>query len=246
MDFEEKKNQTENGDAEIPAPKRDYSLPVSILVAAILISGSILYAVGARNAPPKGSELAALGAPQAAGPRATLEIGGRDVVLGDPNAPVAFIEYGDYQCPFCAKLFNETEGLLRDEYVKTGKVKMVYRDFPLDGIHPYARPAAEAAQCAKDQGKFWAFHDALYERQAEIPSLKFASLAGELGMDSAAFGECVDSGKHKDAVEAEFQSGISLGVNSTPTVFVNGEKVIGSQPYETFKEAIERALSASG
>lgn len=91
------------------------------------------------------------------------DISGRDVVLGEQNAPVTLIEYGDYQCPFCARYFMEVEPLLREEYIKTGKVKMVFRNYPFLG--PESVSAAEAAECAKDQGQFWAFHDALYNAE---------------------------------------------------------------------------------
>lgn len=91
--------------------------------------------------------------------------GERDVILGDPNAPVTVIEYGDYQCPFCARFFTDVEPFIRDEYIKTGKVKMVFRNYAFLG--PESVDAAEAAECAKDQGKFWEFHDALYEAEAE-------------------------------------------------------------------------------
>jgi protein-disulfide isomerase len=92
-------------------------------------------------------------------------LGARDVILGDPNAPVTFIEYGDYQCPFCARFFTDVEPLIRDQYVKTGKVKIIFRSYPFLGAESTA--AAEAAECAKDQGKFWEYHDALYTAESQ-------------------------------------------------------------------------------
>ena len=219
---------------------RDYFLPVSILAAAVMISGSILYTVG-RNDNARNPGLAAIGGVGAPDVSA-IELSGRDVILGDPDAPVTFVEYGDFQCPFCRQIFMDTEKALRDEYVKTGKMKMVYRDFPLDSIHPYARSAAEAAECAKDQGKYWAYHDALYERQSSIPSMDFVDLAKELGFDTASFGQCFTSGQYRDDVEKDFQGGIALGVQSTPTVFVNGFKLVGAQPLADFREIIESEL----
>src|SRR5438445_241821 len=123
-----------------------------------MISGSIVYLVGSKNN-------AALQAGQnqngAAAVAAGLPpVGGRDVVLGDANAPVTFIEYGDYQCPFCGQFFTQVESKLRDSYAKTGRVKMVFRSFQFLG--PESTAAAGAAECAKDQSKFWSYHDALY------------------------------------------------------------------------------------
>ena len=91
-----------------------------------------------------------------------------DAVLGDPNAPITMIIFGDYQCPFCGQAFRTSEAQVREEYVDTGKVKMVYRDFPITNIHPAAVPAAEAAQCAGSQGKYWEYHDALFENQERL------------------------------------------------------------------------------
>ena len=157
---------------------------------------------------------------------------------------MTLIEYGDYQCPFCGKMFEETEKKLREEYIKTNKVQMVYRDFPLDSIHPFARLAAEAANCAKDQGKFWLYHDTLFERQSQIPSMDFGKIANELGLNKTVFQECVAGGKYKDKVEQDLQGGIAIGVNSTPTTVVNGQALVGAQPYESFKTAIEEALKS--
>ncbi len=210
-------------------------LAISILAAAVIVGGSVIYSANL-----KGGD---------ANPNTNNTTPGvdDDVILGDPKAPVTLIEFGDYQCPFCLKLFEETEGKLREEFVKTGELKMVYRDFPLDQIHPFARPSAEAAECARDQGKYWTYHDALFEKQKELASLDFTILAGELGLDTAQFKSCVDTRKYKDEVEKDYQDGIAAGVTGTPGNFiVSGEFVKylpGALPYEAFKAAIEEALA---
>lgn len=216
-----------------------------------MIAGSIIYLVGNKNANPA-PQMAGNGGAQnqlaAVGAVANLEIGGRDVVLGDPNAPVALIEYGDYQCPFCGKFFSEVDLKLRDEYIKSGTVKMVFRDFAFLG--PESDAAAAAAECAKDQKQFWAYHDALYtteiadgkENSGNLTRDLFMKLASGLKMDTAAFTACLDAGKYTNQVSQDSDAARSLGVNSTPTVFINGQKFTGAQPYADFKAAIDTAL----
>ena len=137
-------------------------LPVSILVAAVMISGSILYAVN-RTPSAAGPTPSAGNNAQAPDLTALLALGERDAILGDPNAPVTFIEYSDFQCPFCGRLHSGTMPQVRDQYIKTGKVKVVYRHMAFLG--PESIDAAEASECAKDQGKFWAFHDELFDAE---------------------------------------------------------------------------------
>lgn len=213
-------------------------LAISILAAAVIVGGSVIYSA---NIASEVEEVADTNSK-------TPDIGG-NVILGDSRAPVTLIEFGDYQCPFCFKLFKETEERLREDYIKTGKLNMVWRDFPLDQIHPFARPAAEAAECARDEGKYWTYHDALFEKQKELASLDFTILAGELGLDTAQFQSCVDTRKYQDEVEKDYQDGIAAGVTGTPGNFiVSGEFVKylpGALPYEAFKAAIEEALTSN-
>ena len=145
----------------VATPRRDYLLPASIIAAGVMISGSIVYLVGSKNSPQVAGlpqdQLAAVGT---VGP---AEVGGRDAILGDPDAPVTIIEYGDFQCPFCARFHEQVSPRLREEYIKTGKARMVFRNFQFLG--PESVAAAEAAECAKDQGKFWTYHDAIYDEE---------------------------------------------------------------------------------
>jgi len=163
-------------------------------------------------------------------------------VLGEDSAKVLVVEYSDFQCPFCSKFFQQTEGQIITEYVKTGKIKFVYKDFPLDSIHPYARPAANAARCAGEQGKFWEYHDYIFNNQARLSSTVFKDFAKELKLDETKFSQCLDAGKYASAVEANFQEGIKFGVQGTPTTFVNGKRIVGAQPYSVIKAAIDAEL----
>lgn len=226
--------------------KKDYLLPASILIAAVLISGSIVYVVGGKNS--AGREgLANLDA--ALGTDAHLAISERDVILGNPGAPVTFIEYGDYQCPFCGRFFAETEGQIRENYIKTGKVKMVYRNFAFLGPESFA--AAEAAECAKDQKQFWAFHDLLYgeeykdgeEHNGNLNRDLFVKLAANLKLDTKAFAECVDNKKYASQIQNDSSDAQAAGVNSTPTIFVNDERIQGALPYASFKAVIDNFLN---
>jgi len=227
---------------------KNNTLPVSILVAAVLISGSIIYAVGVFNSGGRAGKTSADLKSAAADQALKQEISPRDVVLGDPKAPVTLIEYGDYQCPFCGKFFKDVEPPLRENYIKTGKVKMVFRNFQFLG--PESTNAAEAAECAKDQGKFWTYHDALYaaelkdgeENNGNLKKELFIALAKSAGLDINAFTSCYDSGKYAAQVQKDTEDGQALGVNSTPTTFINGEKTQGALPYSQFQTIIENAL----
>jgi protein-disulfide isomerase len=179
-----------------------------------------------------------------------------DVVLGNPNAPVTVVEFGDYQCPFCERLYSGAERQIRETYVKQGLVKFVYRDFPLDQtsperpvpLHPYARAAAEAAECARDQDKFWEYHDYLFENQPGIPRMDFVAVAKTLGLQEIQFRSCIETRKYRNEVEKDLQDGIALGVRGTPATFVNGVLVTingqsaGAAPFSIFQAAIEQAL----
>ncbi|MBI4095105.1 MAG: DsbA family protein [Candidatus Liptonbacteria bacterium] len=222
--------------------RKDYFLPVSILIAGAMISGSVLYLVGGKSSEDQGlARLSGQG----------LELTRRDVVLGDPNAPVTFIEYGDYQCPFCGRLFTQVEPLLREEYVRTGKLKMVYRNFAFLG--PESFEAAEAAACAKDEQKFWVFHDAVFreeildgeEHNGNLNRDLFIRLAGEAGMDVDKFTACYDADTYANDVRSEAGAAQALGVNATPTVFLNSQQVQGALPYESYRTVIESLLRKS-
>src|SRR5258708_770812 len=147
-----------HGDQQI---RSDRFLPVSIIVAAVVIGGSILVQTFYRGSPAPAGGTAIVGnSGQTLSPADVMKLSSSDAVLGNAGAPVTIVEYGDYQCPFCSRFFSQTQPLIVQNYVNSGKAKFVFRDFPFLG--PESEAAAEAAQCANDQGKLWAYHDALY------------------------------------------------------------------------------------
>ena len=168
-------------------------------------------------------------------------------VLGDPNAPVTIIEYSDYQCPFCARFYADTLPQLKEKYLETGKAKLVYKDFPLS-FHANAESAAVAARCAGDQGQYFDYHDMLFDHQDDWsgdsnPTDRFVGYAAQIGLDENEFEACLTENRHIDDVRADFQEGQQRGVTGTPAFFVNGQRIVGAQPYQVFEQAIEAALA---
>lgn len=171
----------------------------------------------------------------------------RGRIQGDPNARVWLIEASDFQCPFCKTFHDETYPQILRDYVKPGKVRMAYLNFPLE-MHPHAQQAAEAAMCASVQDRFWPMHDSLFasqprwaERQDATPV--FDSLATEVGVDIAAWRQCTQSHATRALIEADKARSAARGVRSTPSFFVGSHLILGAQPYATFKDSIDDALA---
>ncbi len=164
-----------------------------------------------------------------------------DTVKGDPNAPVTIIEFSDYECPFCTRFWSDTLPQITKEYIDTGKVKHVYRDFPL-GFHTSAQKAAEASECAGDQDMYWEMHDKLYKNNNALAVSDLKGYAAELGLDTDAFNTCLDSGKYEDEVKSDMADGEAAGVTGTPGFFINGKKLVGAQPFSAFKQIIDTEL----
>jgi len=165
-----------------------------------------------------------------------------DPFLGDKNAPVTIVSFEDFQCPFCKRAFDQTFPQLKRDYIDTGKVKYVYRDFPLS-FHPQANAAAESSECADEQGKFWEYHGEIFNNQATLGRDLYIRLAGELDLDVDQFTQCIDTGKYKQEVQADSSYGSQIGVSGTPTFFINGVKLVGAQPYAAFQQVIEAELN---
>jgi protein-disulfide isomerase len=163
-----------------------------------------------------------------------------DPALGPANAPITIIEFSDYECPYCRRWHTEVFNQLRQEY--GDKIRFVYRDFPLSSIHPDAEPAAEAANCANEQGAFWQYHDLLFSG-AGLSKEIYMQYAVQLGLDVQSFQTCIDSGRYSQEVQADYQYASQLGVRSTPTFFINGLPVVGAQPYDVFKQVIDQELA---
>jgi predicted DsbA family dithiol-disulfide isomerase len=161
-------------------------------------------------------------------------------------------EFSSYQCGFCAKYFRESFGQVMENYVETGQVLYIFRDFPLPG-QPQSLLAAEAANCAGktgDGGTYWAMHDVLFARQAEWSGRAnaeaiFAGYAAEIGLDEAAFDECIDSGATRNLADVDVAEALARGVRGTPTFFVGGQLLVGAQPYAIIAASIDAALDAA-
>lgn len=165
-------------------------------------------------------------------------------VKGKKDAPVTVVEYTDYECPFCGRAFQQTYPLIKSEYIDTGKVKYVVKDFPLS-FHPNAQKAAEAAHCVREQKKddgYFEMHDKIFENQQGLSVENYKKWARELGVNGAQFDSCLDSGKMATTVRKGFQEGQNDGVQGTPAFFINGKLISGAQPYPAFKQAIDAEL----
>jgi protein-disulfide isomerase len=181
---------------------------------------------------------------------------------GDPNAPIQIVEYSDFQCPFCDRFYTETEPLLVEYFVKTGKVHFTYRSAGnwvsgnLGGVRTESQDAAAAAYCAGDQNKFWEMHDALFannqdvEDKGSFTDRRLKAIAESIGLDMNAFNECYDSGKYEEQVQQDLTDAQDAGIEGTPyfvmTYKVNGEVqtelINGAQPINEFQQKIEAAL----
>jgi protein-disulfide isomerase len=164
-----------------------------------------------------------------------------DPFLGPADAPITIVEFSDYECPFCTKWHVEVWPRLQEAY--PDQVRLVYRDFPLYSIHGNAIPAAEAANCAGEQNKYWEYHELLFQAKQGLGEEAFKQYATEIGLDEAAFNECLESRRYQDEVDADLQAAMKLGVRSTPTFYINGIPLIGAQPYQNFKDLIDKELA---
>jgi len=165
---------------------------------------------------------------------------------GDANAKVTVIEFADLRCPFCEQWFQNVEPNLINDYVNTGKVKLYFRNYAFLG--PASTLAAEAGECANDQGQWWAFHDYLYKNQPDESDTSMytndnlAQIAGNLGMDTSQFSSCLSAPATAQKVAQDLSDGQKAGVNGTPTTFINGVPVVGAVPYSQIKAAIDADL----
>jgi protein-disulfide isomerase len=169
-------------------------------------------------------------------------VGERDHVLGPANAAVTLVEYGDYECPYC----GAAHPVVREALRRSGDaVRFAFRNFPLTQIHPYAERAAEAAEAAGAQGKFWEMHDLLYANQEHLDKSDLVAHARQIGLDVQQFTRDLDTGAFAERVREDFMSGVRSGVNGTPTFFVNGERYDGDADLAGLLGAIERAVRSS-
>src|SRR3989338_7033099 len=219
-------------------------LPGSIVLAAVLISGTLIFASYRNNT---GSQLGAVG--NNLGNKKVEVSVDDDPALGNKKAPVTVIEFSDFECPFCRSFWRYGLPLIKSTYIDTGKVRFVYRDFPLS-FHPGAQVAAEAAECAEDQGKFWEMHDKIFQEQDKqgqgtvqfnLESLK--KWAGEIGLDTNKFNNCLDSGKYSNEVSKDLSDATSSGGQGTPYFVIGTIPLSGAQPFAAFQQVIEAELN---
>lgn len=174
--------------------------------------------------------------------RADVSVG-TSPIRGDANAPITIVEFSDFHCPFC-RTVQPTLLQVLDRY--PGKVRLVYKDLPLDGLHPNARKVSEAARCANEQGKFWPFHDAAYAGTVgtDVSPTAMDTLATKAQLDIPAFKQCLDSGRHQAGILSDLAEAQRLGLSGTPAFFINGRLITGAQPLDGFVKIIEEELAS--
>lgn len=173
-------------------------------------------------------------------PRATIPLEAADPAVGTTAAKITIVEFSDFQCPYCLRA-APTLKQLRQTY--GDKVRVVWKDFPLTQIHPEAFKAAEAGHCAADQGKFWEYHDKLFASQQALQPEFLKQYAREMGMDATKFDACLDASTYSERVRDSVAAGAQVGVSSTPTLYVNGRRLEGAQPYEVLAAVIDEELA---
>ena len=251
----EKKHEKDGGD-ELNIPV----LPLAILLAAVILSGTIYYSatmiVGNVNQMRDAINAAGDNAPSATptppadpgnaggtGGVGTAPIAeGERPFKGVAEAPILIIEFSEYECPFCNRVLP-TLDQLHEEYA--GQIKHVFMNYPLP-FHANAQKASEAAECAADQGKFWEMHDMLFANSAALDVASIKGYAQSIGLDTATFSQCLDSGAKTALVNQHLAAGEAAGVSGTPTYIINGKTVVGAQPIDAFRAAIDAALAEAG
>lgn len=233
-------------------------LSISIIVAAIIISGTILYTNSQNNGGIANNNND--NNQQAQDPSQPVKVSmDDDAVLGDKNAPVTMIEFSDYECPFCKRHFTEVYPQIKKDYIDTGKVKLVFRDFIAVPSHnPLAISEAMAAECAAEQGGdsvYFKYHDVIFAKTtsngAGLALTELPAIAQSLGLNVTAFNQCLSSNKYKAEIDKDQQDGTAVGISGTPSFVVGkssangtieGKVIVGAQAYNVFKDAIEAAL----
>lgn len=248
-------SQTAEEPVEIPSdPKRRlgwiYWLLIPLAFALGIGSGYLIFALPLQNqlttANAKISEMSSAGKQEQAAAaqqpvkRYTIPAEGFPT-YGNKDAPITIVEFSDYECPFCQQWHEQVWPQIEKKY--GSQVRLVYRDFPLFGLHSNAEPAAIAAHCADEQGKYWDFHNKLFSGEYSFSRQSYEAMAISLNLDSAKFAACLDSGKYKDIVRSNYEFASNLGVQSTPTFFVNGLALVGAQPFEVFDRVIQMEIN---
>ncbi len=271
-DSKEEKTEISGNESKITIKKSTYNKMVMAIVAVIAIAAFFGgYSIGTFDDSDSGltgeqlkeilsqiktapTSQPAQQSPQPSAPQIFTVSLDDDPVKGNPDAPVTVVEFSDFQCPFCSRFFEQTLPLLEENYIDTGKIKFVYKDLPLDSLHPNARSAHIAAECADEEGKFWEYHDVLFQKQAVWQRLASSDLdiilsqfAVDLGMQAASFESCMESQDIADEVNQDVLEAAKYGATGTPTFFIGNEKdgfikLVGAQPFAAFQAVINDQL----
>lgn len=245
------KNCINCDDCQHPLRKMNWTpfLMVMLLIASFLL-GALTNKVselqgGQAPVAPAQQQAGTQGAPQQPAQKVNVT-NGRYPLLGNKDAKVTVVEFADFQCPFCEQWYKTVEPQIMKDYVNTGKIKFAFRDYPFLGQE--STDAANAASCANEQGKFWDYHNYLYEHQGQENSGTFSKdnlkqFAVTLGLNTTQFNSCVDANKYAADNAADMKDGQAAGVQGTPATFVNGTIIVGAQPYSAFKAAIDAELA---
>lgn len=238
---------------QTPIVKKTSSLgvPIAIVIAALLIAGAIIFAgMQKNNLRPMANDIDSQGTEQT--PEANIApVTEKDHIKGNPNAPIMIVEYSDFECPFC-KNFHETMNKIMNDYGADGKVAWVYRQFPLEQLHPNAPRIAAASECVAELGgndAFWKFSDLIFGERAtnaQTDMLKLPEYAVQSGVHKDAYTQCVNTNKYSEKIKSDIQAAADAGARGTPYSFliVGGKQVLinGAQPYATVKQMIESML----
>jgi protein-disulfide isomerase len=234
-------SQTENSDSVTFKRSHLYSVLVVFAFAAGILVGYLAWGRGGTSPSAAKNNSPADSAAEAGAPRRYDIPTEGFPSIGPNDAPITVVEFSDFQCPFCQRWHDQVYEQLMAAY--PGKIRLVYRSLPLTQIHPQSMNSAEAALCAGDQNAYWQFHDKLFDNYQVLSDDIYASLASDLGLDTTAFETCMTEHKYKAAVEADMQFAIDLGVQSTPTFFINGLAIVGAQPLSAFQSIIDDELA---
>jgi len=230
-------------------PNLSNSSAAAVLAMTILACSPTQSPPPASNTAPAANASAASATPAAQqDPLVTAADRGR--IEGDANAKTWLIVASDFQCPFCKQWHDESYKTVYDEYVRSGKIKVAYVNYPLQQ-HQHAMATAEAAMCAAAQGKFWPYHEALFATQKgweslSSPAAVLDSIAGAVGLDKASWKQCVDSGKMKPLIDADRDRSAAAGVQSTPSFIIGDRVMLGVQPIERLRAALDSEIAKNG
>ena len=216
----------------------------SVLVALLFFGAGLVFdrfvlLPSAGSGAANGSAATGSGVQPGAGGDASL-VTTDDPAWGPADARVTVVEFSDFQCPYCGQFKQQTYNQLRAKY--GNKIRFIFRDFPLSAIHPDAEKSAEAANCAKEQGKFWEYHDLLFANQRALSVQNLKQYATNLGLNQAKFNACLDSGQYAQEVASDQADGEANNVRGTPTFFINGRPLVGAQPFSEFQKVIDPQL----